>query len=144
MKRKILIVAFTSILLFIVSLFSSFKNRNPHGNIKFIIEAALQIPSAEGFSRTFEDSVYFCLGNDKLTKMSKSSFVNLMDSFFVKNMPLKIELQSDQYFDLSKRNLKWIYYSTSNKNHIINIDAKIDEKDDHYHALMIRIEGIEQ
>lgn len=144
MKRKIFKVILFPILIFIISSFSSFKNRNFHGNIKFIIEAALQIPSAEGFSRTFEDSVYFGLGNDKLTKISKRSFINLMDSFFVKNMPLKIELQSDQYFDISKRNLKWIYYSTSNKNYIINIDAKIDEKDDHYHALMIRIEGIKQ
>jgi|GEM_PF-2792769 len=120
----------------------SFKPIAKHGNIKFIIEGALQIPSAEGFSRVFEDSVYFSIGNNRIVNTSTQRFVQKMDSFFVQNAPLKIELQSDLYFDFSKRNLKWLYYSTNKKIYKVNVDASIDEHDDHYHARLITIEVV--
>lgn len=113
-----------------------------HGNIKFIIEGALQIPSAEGFSRVFEDSVNFSINNNSIQKISKQKFIQQLDSFFTQNPPSKIELQSDLYFDLSKRNLKWLYYSTQQKTFKVNVDAAIDEHDDHYHAILVTFEQI--
>lgn len=113
-----------------------------HGNIKFIIEGALQIPSAEGFSRVFEDSVNFSINNNSIQKIPKQKFIQQLDSFFTQNPPSKIELQSDLYFDLSKRNLKWLYYSTQQKTFKVNVDAAIDEHDDHYHAILVTFEQI--
>ncbi len=113
-----------------------------HGNIKFIIEGALQIPSAEGFSRVFEDSVNFSINNNSIQKIPKQKFIQQLDSFFTQNPPSKIELQSDLNFDLSKRNLKWLYYSTQKKTFKVNVDAAIDEHDDHYHAILVTFEQI--
>ncbi len=137
-KRFFIIISIISI----VWLGFSFKPAAKHGNIKFIIEGALQIPSAQGFSRVFEDSVLFSIGNNRIVNTSTQRFVQQLDSFFVQNAPLKIELQSDLYFDFSKRNLKWLYYSTNNKVYKINVDASIDEHDDHYHARLITFEQI--
>jgi hypothetical protein len=123
-------------------LYISFKEPERHGNIKFIIESALQIPSAEGFSRVFEDSIYFSVDNNRIDKISKQSFVHKIDSFFVQNNPYKIELLADLSFDFSKRNLKWMYYSSSHKQFKFNIDASLDEHEDHYRALMITVEEI--
>lgn len=113
-----------------------------HGNIKFIIEGALQIPSAEGFSRVFEDSIHFSINNNSIQKIAKQDFIHQLDSFFKQNPPSKIDLQSDLYFDLSKRNLKWLYYSTQQKTFKVNVDAAIDEHDDHYHASLVTFEQI--
>lgn len=135
-RNKVIVLILFTVCISLVS----FSPIAKHGNMKFMVESALQIPSSEGFSRIFEDSVFLSINNNGLMKINKVLFVESLDSFFKFNKPYKLELLSDQNFDFNKRNLKWMYFSDHNKMFKINIDAKLDEHDDHYHAEMISIE----
>ena len=112
-----------------------------HGDIKFLIETAINSESADLLSRTTEDSILFSDGiNEKL--LSREEFKSEMDTFFTNHPLAKATLVINQSSAYNKREFLWDYTSKNKRTFKLFFLSKYDEKESHYHLDRLIIEEI--
>lgn len=135
MKNKFIYCILSIVLCLTLSAFTL------HGDIKFLIETAINSESADLLSRTTEDSILFSDGIHE-TLLSREEFKLEMDTFFT-NYPLaKATLIINQSSAYNKREFLWDYTSKNKKTFKLFFLSKYDEKESHYHLDRLIIEEI--
>jgi hypothetical protein len=112
-----------------------------HGDIKHLIEAALNSESEDLLSRTTEDSILYSDGIFERL-LSREEFKFEMDTFFNQNPIEKADLIINQNSAYNKREFLWNYNSKNKKTFKFFFLCIYNERESHYHLNRLIIEEL--
>ena len=130
-----------NLLYFAVLIYITLSSFVMHGDIKYLIEAALNSESEDLLSITTEDSILYSDGIFERL-LSREEFKLEMDTFFNKNPIAKANLIINQSSAYNKREFLWNYYSKNKKTFKFFFISIYDEKESHYHLNRLIIEEL--